>query len=98
MELYVFDKNDVISSHVLDGKSIWEDHICKKLAENYVAGNDMVDIGANLGLNTLGCNKYNPITGTVHLFEPQSDVFTILNYNTRDLNRQLYNFALSDAY
>lgn len=27
----VYDNNDYISARVLDGKSIWEEHICKNL-------------------------------------------------------------------
>ena len=44
-------------------------------------------------------NQLNPITSgnKIHLFEPQHDVFSLLEYNTRDLKRILYNFALSDT-
>jgi FkbM family methyltransferase len=75
---------------------IWEDALCKKLAENYVEGTDFLDIGANIGLNSVRMNQIKKITGTAHLFEPQPDVFLMLKYNTRNLNRKLYNMALSD--
>jgi FkbM family methyltransferase len=95
--IYVYDK-DSISVSVMDGNSIWEEDVCKKMAEYYIDGTDFVDIGANLGLVTLGLNNYKKITGNAHCFEPQPDVFTMLKYNTRNLNTKLYNMALSDQY
>ena len=95
-EIYVFDKNDTISNVVLTNNGIWEENISKIMAEHYIEGTDMLDIGANLGLNTLRMNQIKPITGTCHLFEPQSDVFTLLDFNTKKLKRKLYNFALSN--
>jgi FkbM family methyltransferase len=95
-EIYIFDNKDSISSSIMKpGNPAWEEALCKVMAENYVEGTDMLDIGANLGLNTIYSNKLKPITGTVHLFEPQSDVFTMLKYNTRSLpSRKLYNITL----
>ena len=93
--IYIFDGEDTISNEVRQNK-IWEDALCKKLAENYVEGTDFLDIGANIGLNSVRMNQIKKITGTAHLFEPQPDVFLMLKYNTRNLNRKLYNMALSD--
>ena len=93
--IYIFDGYDTISNEVRQNK-IWEDAVCNKLAENYVEGTDFLDIGANIGLNSVRMNQIKKITGTVHLFEPQPDVFLMLKYNTRNLNRKLYNVALSD--
>lgn len=98
-EIYIFDDKDAISSSIMrPGHPPWEEPLCKVMAENYVSGTDMLDIGANLGLNTIYSNKINPITGTVHLFEPQSDVFTMLKFNTRNLqSRKLYNITLGGS-
>jgi len=88
---------DFISSCVENDK-VWENHICDTLAEYYVDGTDFIDMGANMGLNTVLFNKKKTITGTAHLFEPQHDVFTVMEYNTRSLsNRKLYNVCLSDG-
>jgi len=91
--IYVFEGEDTISNEVRQNK-IWEDALCRKLAENYVEGTDFLDIGANMGLNSVRMNQIKKITGTAHLFEPQPDVFLMLKYNTRNLNRKLYNMAL----
>jgi len=93
-ELYIFDEKDAISSVVLRG-DIWERHICEAIADNYTSGTDMLDIGANLGLNSIYSNKIKPFTGVVHLFEPQSDVFTMLKFNVKSIqNKKLYNITL----
>ena len=94
--IYIFNEPDTISNEVRQNK-IWEDPLCNKLAENYVDGTDFLDIGANMGLNSIRMNQIKKITGTVHLFEPQPDVFLMLKYNTRNLKRKLYNMALSDT-
>jgi hypothetical protein len=91
-DIYVFDDKDYITS-VIGIDAIWEDPLCKVIAEYYVEGTDMVDIGANLGLNSIRAHQIKPITGTVHLFEPQSDVFTMMAYNTRNLPTKLYNLV-----
>jgi FkbM family methyltransferase len=94
-DIYVFDENDFISRGVLKGE-IWEEPICKKMAELYKEGTDVLDIGANMGLNSLRMSQIKPVSGTFHFFEPQADVFLALDYNTRNMNRKLYNFPLSD--
>jgi FkbM family methyltransferase len=96
-EIYVFDDKDYITAAI--GKdAIWEDPLCQVIANYYVEGTDMLDIGANLGLNSIRAHQIKPITGSIHLFEPQSDVFTMMTYNTRHLPTKLYNFAVSNTH
>ena len=90
-------ESDLISSYVHNG-NLWEDHVCETLAEFYVPGTDYIDMGANLGLNTVLFNKKKQVTGMVHLFEPQYDVFMLMEFNTRSLTRRkLYNMAVSSG-
>lgn len=42
------------------------------MADLYVPGTDVVDIGCHSALVTLGMHRFKPITGTLHAFEPQS--------------------------
>ena len=95
--VYVFGADDLISGIILRNE-LWEEALCKWLASYYEPGTDVLDIGANLGLNSLRMQQLKPIShGCVyHLFEPQHDVFTLLKLNTKSLPRVLYNFALSD--
>ena len=96
-DIYTFGDKDSISSTIQNGE-VWEEALCQTMAKYYIPGTDMLDIGANIGLNSLRTDQINKITGTCHLFEPQSDVFLLLNLNTQSLNRKLYNMALSDNY
>lgn len=96
-DIYTFGDKDFIGSAIKNG-DIWEEELCQKMAKYYKEGTDILDIGANIGLNPLRVDQINKITGTVHLFEPQSDAFFLLNLNTQTLNRKLYNVALSDNY
>ena len=95
--IYTFDDKDFISKYILNNQ-IWEENICQILAKNYIHNTDVLDIGANIGLSSIRMNQINPISPgcKFHFFEPQHDVFSILDYNTRELPRVLYNFALSD--
>lgn len=93
----VFDADDGISCAVMRGVD-WEPEVCKTLAEYYVSGTDVVDVGANLGLNSIGMHRRCNVTGAIHLFEPQHDVFAALRYNTQHIpNSYLYNFAVADT-
>jgi len=94
-EINVFDNNDLISSVIHDNK-IWEEHIIDIMSKYYVAGTDILDIGANLGLNSLGMHIKKNISGTCHVFEPQPDVFTLLAFNLRNVPCKMYCMSLSD--
>ena len=96
-DIYTFGDKDYISTRIQNG-DVWEESLSQTMAKYYIPGTDMLDIGANIGLNSLRTDQINKITGTCHLFEPQSDVFILLNLNTQSLNRKLYNMALSDNY
>jgi FkbM family methyltransferase len=87
---------DTICGLVSNNK-IWESHHIEKFKKYYTPNTDILDIGANIGLSSLGFHKKYGITGTVHLFEPQYHAMFCCSYNTRSIpKRKLYNFALSD--
>ena len=96
-DVYIFEDDYI--SNIIARNGVWEDDICSLLAQHYIDGTDVIDIGANMGFNTILMNKKQTISqGCVfHMFEPRYDVFTVLEYNTRNLPRRLYNFALSDT-
>ena len=95
--VFCFDTADTISRTVI-GLQEWETDICDLMAKCYLPGTALLDIGANLGLNSLGVHRRKPITGTLHLFEPQPDVCTLLKANTQHIpTRRLYNLCLYDA-
>ena len=74
-----YDESELISNHLLKN-DIWENNICEIMADNYVPNTDILDIGANLGLNSIRMNQIKPITGKIHLFEPQPDTFLMMKF------------------
>jgi FkbM family methyltransferase len=96
-EICVFDQADGISKAIIN-KIEWESEVCNALANLYVPDTDVIDVGANLGLNALGMHRRKPVTGgMIHMFEPQHDVFSALRFNARHLPAKLYNIAITDA-
>lgn len=95
-QICVFDDADGISKAVMSGID-WERVVCNTLAQQYVPGTDVIDVGANLGLNSIGMHRRNSVTGTIHMFEPQHDVFTALRYNARHIPAMLYNMSVADS-
>jgi len=92
---YIF-KNSILIQELWDTKAVV--HICN----NLVPGTDFLDIGANIGLITLGVDLYNnevtnkPIN-KIHCFECNPEIFDCLKFNMKNKkNVQMYNFALAD--
>lgn len=97
-KICVFDTADGISNGVLQGVE-WESVVCDRMAQFYIPGSDVIDIGANIGLNSIGMHRRVGGmfgNGTIHLFEPQHDVFSALRYNTRNMPVSLYNMGIAD--
>lgn len=91
-------QDDLISEHIKDGSTVWEPWLGPLLAKYYVDGTDVLDIGANLGLSSIHMHHVKPVTGTVHLFEPQPDVFIAMSYNVQNLPHKLYHMALGSRF
>lgn len=94
--VYVLDQKDMISRTIMHNNE-WEPELNAIMALHYKPGTDILDVGANMGFSSLGINSRVPITGTVHAFEPQYRLCTILSYNLHKLPRsKIYNCAVSD--
>lgn len=95
-KIMVFRHNDFISEFAKRGW--WEEHIATFMADAYVSGSDVLDIGANFGLSILGMNIKKKVTGTIYCFEPQFILCFALSRNLRHLSTpyHIYNIALSD--
>lgn len=80
---------------------LWEQKICTAICSHYVPNTDILDIGANIGLVSLGTcviarNSQIEIN-KIHCFECNHYNFHKLAYNTMDNDKiQLYNFGLAD--
>jgi FkbM family methyltransferase len=88
---------DYIYEHSIKIDALWEQKLCDLIVQHVEPGTDFLDIGANIGLVTLGVRK--SVTGTIHCFECDNQTFNFLRYNTRLYdNIKLYNFGLSDKH
>lgn len=94
--VYVIDKKDMISRAIIDGYE-WEADLNTQMAKYYRPDTDILDIGANMGFSSLGINAKRPISGTVHAFEPQYRLCTLLSYNLKNIpSSKVYNCAVSN--
>ena len=93
--------NDYIYKKVVETNEIWEKEICREIVKHLVNDTDFLDIGANIGLTTLGVAKLlNHTEKRVRMFHCVECSFrniVLLRNNTGHLeNVCIYPFALSD--
>lgn len=93
--------NDFMFKNSIFKNKLWDYNICKIISEIIIDNTEFVDIGANIGLVSLGVKKLikdkSKNIKKYHCFEPNNKIFPILNYNTsmyKDI--YLYNFAIAD--
>jgi len=96
-------KMDFIYNNSVITNEFFDIEVCKTICELVTPNSDIIDIGANIGLVTIGVkklldldNKTNYINN-FHCFECNDEMFSCLKYNTighKDIT--LYNFGLSD--
>ena len=101
--LLFFD--DYIYKRVVETGQIWEENICREIVKHIVSDTDFLDIGANIGLTTLGVAKLlrNGLKSatekqvrTFHCVECSFRNIHLLRHNTGHLeNVCIYPFALS---
>jgi FkbM family methyltransferase len=92
--------NDYIYNHSITINKLWDEEIVNEVLNNYIEGTDILDIGANIGLITLGITKKakerNINLGNIHCFECDTHLFNLLESNVSSLNNvNLYPFAVA---
>ena len=97
-------KADYIYNNSVIKNEFFDFEVCKTILEYATPDSDIIDIGANIGLVTLGIKRILELHNATnyvnrfHCFECNDDTFSYLKYNTsahKDII--LYNFGLSDA-
>jgi FkbM family methyltransferase len=95
--------NDYIVNFVKLNNKIWEENLCNIIVDNIENNKEFIDIGANIGLVTLGITKIafekGKKIGNIHCFECDTQTFRMLVDNTQystDNCINLYPFAISD--
>jgi len=99
VEIKSFD--DYIYKHSIEINKIWDEEIIDEIILNNTENYDILDIGANIGLITIGIIKkakeQNKSLGTIHCFECNSRIIPLLLSNISPYNNvNVYTFALSD--
>lgn len=99
-------KNEIaISQHLFNGYTIWEENILNDYLKKYIKNNSLfLDIGAHIGLHTLGLMRHckdNKLNVEFISFEPQKEIYKMLKYNIENNNpnnykTQIFNCGLSD--
>jgi len=104
----VFDQNikgkfDYIYRNSVLVDKFFDFNVCKTICEYLVDGTDFIDIGANIGLVTLGVKQLLKINNKpdfirkYHCFECNVETFGYLKYNISEHNNvTTYNFGISD--
>lgn len=87
-----------VSAHVLNGETVWEQHLVDLFAKHIRPGWNAVDMGANLGLHTLALAKLARLGELVFAFEPHPEIFPVVEANcAAHPNVRLFRLAVSDS-
>lgn len=93
-------KVDIIKGDKYIGRTIakgyeWDGWMHQDLRKFYKSGTKILDIGANIGYNTLMCSEYGPVES----FEPLFHDFVSRNVSQNNLNHEVnvHPFGLSDV-
>jgi FkbM family methyltransferase len=94
--------NDFIYKKSISLDKLWDEEIIDEILNNLEENTDIIDIGANIGLITLGilkkANQNNTKINNIHCFECDPKIITLLSYNISSIkNIIMYPFALSDT-
>jgi FkbM family methyltransferase len=81
---------------------IWDEEVINVLLPHIAEDTDVLDIGANIGLVTLGILQKAEQKGVhihhVHCFECDPQTFTLLQFNLKhDFHVKMYPFAIGDT-
>lgn len=92
---------DYIFVNSVAKNKLWDYVICQTIINNIEDETDFIDIGANIGLITLGLNKLNTNNKKINIYcyECDPETFICLAFNIKQSLREnikIYNFALSD--
>lgn len=92
--VFVIEDDEYIGPLIARGHE-WDGWMRRDIQENYKPGTDILDIGANIGYNTLMFSDYGP----VHTFEPVYHKIVDMNIKNNNLKNQvkLYGCALSNV-
>lgn len=81
---YIHDDNDVFISEKIRRRGVWEQFETRLLLSLLRPGDQVLDIGANIGWYTIGAARRVGAAGHVFAFEPDAHNHAILTANIRE--------------
>lgn len=96
---WVLPENDVLTKPFI-GEKDHEPHLTKFIDEFVEEGDVVMDIGACFGFHTLHLARKVGKSGKVYAFEPQKDMYSLLNqnlFNNELFNTTVFNHAVGDV-
>jgi FkbM family methyltransferase len=88
----------IFINSILQNK-LWDEILVYKIGNLLEDDTDFIDVGAFIGLISLGVNLFNKNNVNIHCFECNVDSFIKLKYNTKDYtNINIYNFGLGSKF
>lgn len=97
----IISYKDFIFREKLYNNKLWDEDICKYLEYYFIDGTDILDIGAHIGLSTLGFKHYNKTkkVNKIHCFECEISNLNCLKYNLKNFDDvMIYGVGLSDSF
>jgi FkbM family methyltransferase len=89
--------NDYIYKNSVLINRIWDENIVNEIIENIPENTDILDIGANIGLISIGTASKTKKVRYIHAFECDSKIIPLLSFNISKFeNILMYPFALSN--
>jgi FkbM family methyltransferase len=79
--IFMYNRNDSFVGRSLDLYGEWCDFEIQLLRSFIKSGDTVIDVGANIGTHAVAFGNMVGPTGTVHAFEPQRRLFTMLAGN-----------------
>lgn len=97
----IYSYNDYIYKNSILVNKYWDEDIVNEIVDNIPEETDFLDIGANIGLISLGiiskAKEKEKKLGNIHCFEPDLTLVNLLSYNTSNSkNVYIYPFPISD--
>jgi len=92
---------DLVYKNITLNNNLWEKNICDLMCNYFIDNTDILDIGSNIGLNSLGfkLSLKNKKINKIHCFECENSVFNCLKFNVENhKDICIYNVGLSDSY
>jgi FkbM family methyltransferase len=88
----------IFINSVLQNK-LWDETLVYKIGNLLEDNTDFIDVGACIGLISLGVNLFNKNNVDIHCFECNINSFIKLKYNTTNHpNINIYNFGLGNKF